>query len=402
MLERQLCQKLFQKAFCFVHQSRLKTLLALSVSLLRHGQLTVTNLGRFLPGSAHVKHKIKRADRFLSNALVYAELPKFYQAITKQLLADKPIALIAVDWSGCCCKDFWVLRASLLVEGRSIVLYNQVVPQSQYQSSRIHKQLLTHLAQAISANTRVILVTDAGFHGTWFNQVRALGWDFVGRVRGSVHVKVGKHSWQSTGSIYKQATNRPQYLGPARLGKRGTYLEPLHVHLYQEKAKGRKKKRLSFGGPNNEHKLRKMNTEPWLLVTSLTEQERSSIAIVNDYKKRMQIEQNFRDDKNQRWGYAWRYSRTRHQKRLAVMCLIATLASIMAWFIGFTIERLKLHRRFQANTVKSQRVLSYFFLARLALLHKPKELTMKEIKISLNGFYFHFYPRTEKYVGISQ
>ncbi|MBS0290494.1 MAG: transposase [Proteobacteria bacterium] len=43
--------------------------------------------------------------------------------------------------------------------------------------------------------------------------------------------------------------------------------------------------------------------------------------VINLYKKRMQIEQNFRDDKNERWGFGWRYSKTKNHERYSILLL---------------------------------------------------------------------------------
>lgn len=38
-------------------------------------------------------------------------------------------------------------------------------------------------------NCRAIFVTDAGFRTPWFKQVKAFGWDWVGRIRNRHEVK---------------------------------------------------------------------------------------------------------------------------------------------------------------------------------------------------------------------
>lgn len=45
------------------------------------------------------------------------------------------------------------------------------------------------LAALMPAHTRPVLVTDAGFRSPWFRAVSAQGWDWVGRLRGTIRVK---------------------------------------------------------------------------------------------------------------------------------------------------------------------------------------------------------------------
>lgn len=53
--------------------------------------------------------------------------------LTKQL----SLCVIAVDWSSYPTKDFHILRASLICDGRSIPLLSQVVPCVMQQNSGI-------------------------------------------------------------------------------------------------------------------------------------------------------------------------------------------------------------------------------------------------------------------------
>ena len=48
--------------------------------------------------------------------------------------------------------------------------------------------------------------------------------------------------------------------------------------------------------------------------------------------------------------------------RYTVWVLLATLASFIAWVIGYAAEQKNLHYDFQANTYRHRRVLSFFYL----------------------------------------
>ena len=128
--------------------------------------------------------------------------------------------------------------------------------------------------------------------------------------------------------------------------------------------------------------------EPWLLATS--DSELTSQKTVDLYSKRMQIEQNFRDDKSVRYGFSWRFSKSSGVNRMEVLCLIAAVASIALWFIGFEAERRSWHRKFQANTIKNRRVLSFLTLAKQVIKQYRSRITLNYIEKSLKYFYLRY------------
>ena len=76
-----------------------------------------------------VKHKIKRVDRFLKNTYLYNEMVAIYKALAHLIIDSLPMLAIAVDWSRAYDHDYHLLRASLLVDGLSILIYNMIVEQ---------------------------------------------------------------------------------------------------------------------------------------------------------------------------------------------------------------------------------------------------------------------------------
>ena len=78
----------------------------------------------------------------------------------------------------------------------------------------------------------------------------------------------------------------------------------------------------------------------------------------------MQIEENFRDDKSGHLGMGLEHSGSDSQCRLSNLVLIASLINFALTMAGICAEAEGLHRRFQANTVTTRRVLSFFYLGR--------------------------------------
>ena len=81
----------------------------------------------------------------------------------------------------------------------------------------------------------------------------------------------------------------------------------------------------------------------------------------------MQVEQNFRDDKNNRWGFGFRSAKCSKANRLSVYLLLSTIAQIFLWLIGFAAEKSGFKKMFQVNTLK-RRVLSYISLGKLIVM----------------------------------
>ena len=104
--------------------------------------------------------------------------------------------------------------------------------------------------------------------------------------------------------------------------------------------------------------------EPWVLATSLN---CASHVVVSVYALRMQIEQNYRDTKNHRWGWRLDQSRSRSNRRLEMLLLIAAIAMCVVLAFGCAAERAGLHKLYQANTVLHRRVLSFFTLGLFVL-----------------------------------
>lgn len=53
-----------------------------TVALTNGASLTLTSIGRYLPGAAQVKNKIKRVDRLLGNASLHRDIPLIFKNIT--------------------------------------------------------------------------------------------------------------------------------------------------------------------------------------------------------------------------------------------------------------------------------------------------------------------------------
>lgn len=365
-----------------IRQTKQKALIEMTSSLLNNSRLTLTSLGRHMQGEAFVKHKIKRVDRWLSNDALYNQSLEIYKAVFSSLLSKRKELNILIDWSGCCNWSECVLRASLLYEGRSITIYQEVHSTHVHQKPEIHNKFLKNLNILIPKDCKVTLITDRGFQVPWFKAVLALGWDFIGRISKSHHFKLeNENRWKPLNKLYSSAINKARYLGGGEIGKSKPF--KVFFHSFRGKAKGRKysKPRNKPYYPHIQKMYKTLHHTPWILVTSLSPKSHGSKKVIKTYQGRMQIEQNFRDDKNERWGFGLQYNRSRSEKRIAILLLIAAMASYILMLIGITAEKMELHKRFQANTSK-RRVLSFLFLAKQIVMQFEDTFSLKEINRS--------------------
>ena len=360
-------QDILKNSLSNIHKKRVTSLIEMASSLLNSGSLTVSSLGRHLSGSALEKSKIHRADSIIGSGLVNRDRVLISKALVDHFFKNRKTLYVLIDGSGCCSNERYILQASIanIDLGRSQPIHS-IVYQNGTNAHLNAQNLLLKELQLIFSNlkARVVIITDAGFYSPWFNKVREIGWDYLGRVRGRVKLKLNRNednSWQTVQDLYASATHKPLCLGKAILGKDKRKSEGT-LYLIKKNKKGRKKPLSKQKYPKDERLYGQMSKDPWLLISSLDTEEAKTI--VEMYALRMQIEQNFRDIKSSQYGFGLEESGTKDLMRLNNLLLIAMIATFMAFILGLCAENNGLHRTFQANTIKIRRVLSLVFLGK--------------------------------------
>lgn len=392
MLTKEVSQTYFNNALTSMHAKRAKSLFETCWALTKQSDLTITSLGRSKDGAAYTKHKIKSVDRLVGNSKLHAEIPTVYKEFFQSYVACIPVLKIIVDWSGCCRNDIHMLRASIVHDGRSVTIYNEIHPQKMLGNREVQRNFLRNLKEQIPFGKRVIIITDAGFVTPWFKAVLKQGWDYVGRLKGDIKILLNNHPrWMRVKNLHKNATDRIKYVGTGIIGRSSS--TPVNGNIYSYKKIPKKRKGKSrYPDVNKRYSV--ANKTPWIIATSLNTNEYDKYVIKNIYEKRMQIEQNFRDDKDPRFGFGWRFSRNQCMKRIAVLCLIASIAAFFLLSIGILAEKLGLHRKYQVNSTKKKRVLSFLTLAKQIIQNSPPrelthsyELALKQLIISREILY---------------
>jgi len=369
-----------------IHQKRLTILVNATQALLAGQRLSLTQLGRCLQSKAKVKHNIKRIDRLLGNPHLHHERHEIYGFICQELLKGNTQPLIIVDWSDLTTeRDYHLLRASVPVGGRALTLYEESHPEKVIANPQIHQRFLRTLKHLLPDDCQPIVITDAGFRNTWFKQVIALGWDYVGRVRNRDMLKPShKNAWKRCKTLYNEATSKARYLGEYTVVR----TNPIDTHLYLIKQKPKGRHRNNQDGSRTtrgqSEKMAKRQKEPWLITTSLYGAQHKAKKVVNLYKTRMQIEEAFCDTKSHRVGFSLSESLIRNQQRLNILLLIGVLATFISWLMGIHAELKQWHRQYQSNSNKKRRVLSTFFIGCQVIKDKHFRLCRREYEKALS------------------
>lgn len=347
-----------------MHAKR-RNCLALITSAARSAGLGLVKMSKALESSTSLRHRIKRCDRLLGNAHLSDERLSVYRGLARRVLPHSTHIGIIVDWSDLLADlSQHVLRAAVVIKGRSIVIYEEVHPTKRYGSASVHRQFMQNLRKVLPLQCRPVIITDAGFRATWFKMLDQLGYAWIGRIRNRDMVKSsGEANWQGGKALYAAATGRARYLGNHSYAR--TNPVACRLVLIKKPPKGRKCKTV-FGVSSRSQHSKKQRTgqiEPWLLAVSPGLESCSANTIVGLYGSRMQIEQTFRDLKCTQWGMGLRSSQTRDPERLANLLLIAALLGFSLWLIGLA-ARISGYCVQYGSRNKRQSTLSILSLAR--------------------------------------
>jgi hypothetical protein len=355
-----------------VHAKRFEAVVAVVEAVVRAGRLTPAAVGRGLWGRTAPKHGIKRVDRLLVNPRLLAEQRTFFRAIAATVLRECKRPIVIVDWTQVL-GAHRALVAAVPIGGRALPIYSEVHPEKLLGNSAVQGRFLQALRDVLPVGCKPIVVSDAGFHGPFFRDLIALGWDFLGRIRGTA--TVARQGLQvSKEQIYATATSTPRDLGDCELYSYPRQMSSRLVLVRKRRQPGRY---LLPPSSRDEKEFRKSARDPWLLATSL---DLDASAVVAIYATRMQIEEAFRDAKNHRFGWSLGHVRTASPHRAQLLLLLAALAMLVVTLVGLSVESRGDHRAYQANTA-TRRVLSLFVLGN-AVLRREASFRLPPIRVT--------------------
>jgi hypothetical protein len=303
----------------YLRFSQAKTLVCLVDAAMRCQRISLASLGRQADGDATVKHRIKRAWRFITNPRI--EPTVAMTGVVLRLLAKHPAhkpLLVSVDWTDI--RGLQTLVAAANLKGRAIPLCWASCRKHVYDGHRsrnaFEESLLLMLRQMIPRSVKVILLADRGFGRTELGRFcQRMKFHYVIRIQPKVQVRFGDQSCR--------LDRYPVRKGQSELLRNVFYRR--HDSLEQHVVIRWKKK------------LPKKRDEPWYLMTDLPagDSPRWTARRLSDlYARRMSIEQLFRDGKNKRHGWSLRDTGLRHPERLDRLILILALAYLLLMGVG--------------------------------------------------------------------
>jgi hypothetical protein len=393
MYARTLLHKSLGKRCHDIHATRLDTCWLTVQSLIEGAQATVTSVGRGMSGNAYDKHKIKRVDRLLSNSFLHQELPVIYSALTGKLLKNMAEPIILIDWSPLCADQGWqLLRAAIPVGGRSLTLYEEVHPRKKLGNRKTQHEFLNELATLVPPCCKPVVVADSGFKTPFYSYVeKKLGWHWIGRIRSRDFIAFNDDptQWFGAKGLYNQATTQAKDLGQIDWVRSN----PLPSRLILIRQPKKRRQDLTYTGTQRQskrsHSHASREREPWLLVCSLSLKDRAAKKLTGIYRRRMQIEEGFRDCKAVRYGLGMSQRSRMNAKRRAVLCLLASLAQFVLWCVGTAGQNTEYARRLRVNSSSKRPAYSSIFMGRLLAAQKHFRLPDKELLSVLDRIQFN-------------
>lgn len=354
-----------------IHSSRLQAVMDVATALQSSQNLSLTAIGRQLESESEIKHRIKKVDRLIGNQHLYNELTRLYSGMSDYLFQylchTKDVPLI-VDL--CYMKDthdIQMLSAEVATKGRSIPIYREVFEINHLKERSI--EFISRLSQMIPLNRKIIIIMDAGFGDDWFEAIERKGWYWLARVRKKRYVKLEQEGeWYDVGDLFPLVSPRAKNYENAYITKKKERPCRLVTKKFDLKSKRKRPEKLPRNYNSANGNYQRTAKEPWILATNLPK-EFSTIQVINYYKKRMQIEESFRDIKSHQYGLGGRDVRTRCIYRWSIMMLLAAIVQMTLWIIGVIGHSMGYQKKFQANTVKDSKVFSYFYLGMLIVEH---------------------------------
>jgi Transposase DDE domain len=291
----------------------------------------VASLGRTTAAirRKHAKHGIKQVDRMLSNDKIDdLDLARAHVAF---VVGQRKSIVVTMDWTEYGLHGQNRLAINLVTRhGRATPLLWKTVPSANLkgQMSHIEEGLLLVLRALLPAAVKqVTVLADRGFGDVdLYDHIKELGFDFVIRFRGCIFV-TAPDGHRAPASQWVPAGGRARRILNARVtGQR--YEVAAFVAVKKAKMK-----------------------DSWILATSLPYAADRIVAL---YARRFTCEENFRDEKDPRFGLGSRLARVRDAARRDRFCFILAVAAALITLLGAAGEKLGFDRLLRANTQKSR------------------------------------------------
>lgn len=313
-----------------VHVKRVYSLASATLGVIASASLAVHAIGRGLAQARGTltKHGVKQVDRLLSNKGV--DVWSLFANWVPFMVGARKSIVVAMDWTDFDADDQATIMLSLLTNhGRGTPLLWLTVKKDTLKEHRndYEDKVLVRLKEVLPEDVRVLIVADRGFgdHKLYEFLEHELGFDFVIRFRGNIHV-TDAHGETRPAAEWVGKGGRSRTLRGAQVtGQKYTVGTVVCVHAKDMK-------------------------EPWCLATNLT--DASARTLIDYYAKRWSIEPSFRDTKDLRFGMGMSTVRLSNPERRDRLWLLNAFAVTLLTLLGAAGESLGYDRHLKSNTVK--------------------------------------------------
>jgi hypothetical protein len=338
-----------------LRKSQAKTLSHLVAATLAAARISLAGIGRELAAmeDGAAKHAIKKAWRFCANSRIepVEVMPALINRLWRRRLtwhAKKPVnrpLLVSLDWTKV--RKFHTLMAALVVQGRALPFgWESYRDKVQHKSQNdLEYAMLLKLKAAVPAGIRIVVLADRGFGRAALAQVcQNLKLDYLIRIDADVIVKTER--WQ--GNLKHYPLQRGMCRSWASVDYRSDAL--IKTNLIARWKKG----------------LEGDKDQPWYLITSLKLGKKGEARrLSNLYALRFDIEELFRDAKNEHLGWSLGKTRITKPERLDRLILILALAYLLLVALGLWCRQHKPARLWASNNRREE--LSAYAIGRVML-----------------------------------
>ena len=349
-----------------LRKSQAKTLSELVAAALGAERITLAGIGRELAWSREgaAKHAIKRAWRFCANEriepaqVMLALMTRLWRRRLKwhrSRPGRRPL-MVSLDWTKV--RGLHVLMAAVVVQGRALPWC-----WASYRSRTLHKSqnyleeaLLLQLKAALPAGLRIVILADRGFgRAALLATCQRLQLEYLIRIDGNVIV--GTERWHGNLKHYPVRRGMAQFWTAVQY-RSDTLVQTNLVIRWKRGLSGKR-------------------DQPWYLVTSLDQAELgrgpAAVQLSDLYALRFDIEELFRDAKNEHLGWSLGKTRMRQPQRLDRLLLVLALAYLLLVGLGLWCRQHLPPRRWASNN--RRRELSAFAVGRVMLRRVQTALT---------------------------
>ncbi len=300
------------------------------VGLLLEKTISLAAIALVIVSAANADSRVRRLRRFLANP--HGCVRAYYDRLIRTALTDwEGQTLYLVLDTTTLAGRLVILRVSLVYRGRAVPLAWQVYDRKSVSLPfKAYKDILAHVRSLLPARATVVLMGDRGFRTTtlmrWCKK-KAIGWHFRLRLKGNQLVSLADgRTWALRDLGLKPGMRG--FLANVRLG--GEQYGP--IELAMAWATGEK-------------------DEPWFIASD----EAATDQTLVEYGWRMDIEQEFRDDKS--GGFQLEDSQISDAESISRLLLVMSIACLHLVSLGTFVVEKEQRRSVDAHWLRG---LSYF------------------------------------------